>query len=153
VGIDLEIRTYEFATLFADVVKGNFQMFSLQWVGGALVDPDILRRVFHSQQVPPVGFNRGHYHNAEVDRLLDLATTTLEEGLRRKYYAEAQKLIADDAPYIPLWNRTNAVVTQPDLTALHINPTGDIQGLKDVARTCETCPRLSVHGPPRSASF
>ncbi len=57
VGIDLDVRSYEFATFFADVLKGNFQMFTLQWVG--VTDPDILRRVFHSQQVPPVGFNRG----------------------------------------------------------------------------------------------
>ena len=54
VGIALDVRTFEFATLYADVLKGNFQMFTLQWVGGAVTDPDILRRVFHSTQVPPL---------------------------------------------------------------------------------------------------
>ena len=39
VGIDLDVRSYEFATFYADVLKGDFQMFSLQWVGGALADP------------------------------------------------------------------------------------------------------------------
>ena len=63
VGIDLDVRSYEFATFYADVLQGHFQMFTLQWVGGALVDPDILRRVFHSTQVPPAGFNRGYYSN------------------------------------------------------------------------------------------
>ena len=63
VGIALDVRTYEFATLYADVLKGNFQLFTLQWTGGALADPDILRRVFHSTQVPPAGFNRGYYSN------------------------------------------------------------------------------------------
>jgi peptide/nickel transport system substrate-binding protein len=53
IGIALEVRTYEFATLYADVLKGSFQLFTLQWVGGAVADPDILRRVFHSAQVPP----------------------------------------------------------------------------------------------------
>ena len=42
--------------------------------GGAVADPDILRRVFHSQQVPPGGFNRGHFSDPEVDRLIDEAT-------------------------------------------------------------------------------
>ena len=50
VGIDLDVRSYEFATVFADILKGNFQLMSLQWVGGAVIDPDILRRVFHSTQ-------------------------------------------------------------------------------------------------------
>src|SRR5258705_12632654 len=69
VGIDLDVRSYEFATMHAAALKGNFQMFSLQCVGGAMVDPDILRRVFHSTPTPPAGFNRGHYNNPEVNRL------------------------------------------------------------------------------------
>src|SRR5688572_24616640 len=83
VGIDLDVRSYEFATVFADILKGNFQIMSLQWVGGAVIDPDILRRVFHSTQVPPVGFNRGYYKNQEVDRLIDLAGAALSEPERK----------------------------------------------------------------------
>ena len=60
------MRTYEFATLYADILKGNFQMYTLQWAGGAAADPDILRRVFHSQQVPPAGFNRGHLQRSRT---------------------------------------------------------------------------------------
>ncbi len=81
VGIDVDVRSYEFATLYADIIKGNFQMYTLQWVGGALADPDILRRVFHSQQVPPGGFNRGHFSDPEVDRLIDEASQ--RDRLRR----------------------------------------------------------------------
>ena len=69
VGIDLDVRSYEFATLSKDVASGNFQLVTLQWVG--ISDPDMLRRVFHSKQMPPVGFNRGFYSNPEVDRLID----------------------------------------------------------------------------------
>jgi peptide/nickel transport system substrate-binding protein len=135
VGIDLDVRSYEFATFYADVLKGNFQLFSLQWVGGALVDPDILRRVFHSQQIPPAGFNRGYYNNPEVDRLIDLATQTVDVSQRKAYYAAAQQVIAEDAPYIPIWNRINAVIARPSLAGLRINPIGDFSSLKDVTKT------------------
>jgi peptide/nickel transport system substrate-binding protein len=134
VGIDLDVRSYEFATMFADVVSGNFQLSSLQWVGGALADPDILRRVFHSAQMPPNGFNRGRYHNPEVDRLLDLASASIGEADRRRYYSEAQKVIADDAPYIPIWHRTNAIVGQPYLTGLQVNPAANYESLRNVKR-------------------
>ena len=134
VGIDLDLRSYEFATFFADVLKGNFQMFSLTWTGASLVDPDILRRVFHSDQTPPSGFNRGYYRNADVDRLLDRATQSTNEDERARAYREAQKLIAEDAPYIPIWNRTNVVVAQRSLDGLHLNAIGDFQALKDVRR-------------------
>jgi peptide/nickel transport system substrate-binding protein len=134
VGIDLDLRSYEFATFYGDVLKGNFQMFSLTWTGGALVDPDILRRVFHSDQIPPLGFNRGYYRNAEVDRLLDRATQSIDEAERTRASREAQKLVAIDAPYIPIWNRTNVIVAQQSLDGLQLNATGDFQALRNVRR-------------------
>ncbi len=134
VGIELDLRSYEFATFFGDVLQGNFQLFSLQWTGGSLVDPDILRRVFHSDQTPPLGFNRGYYFNADVDRLLELATQSTSDDERERAYGEAQKRIAEDAPYIPLWNRTNVIVAQRSLDGLHLNAIGDFQALKDVKR-------------------
>ena len=134
VGIDLDLRSYEFATFYDDVLKGNFQMFSLIWTGGSLVNPDILRRVFHSDQTPPLGFNRGYYRNPEVDRLLDRATQATEEEERAQAYREVQRLIAEDAPYVPIWNRTNVIVAQSSLNGLHLNAIGDFQALKDVRR-------------------
>jgi len=134
VGIDLDVRSYEFATMYSDVLKGNFQVFSLQWVGAAMVDPDILRRVFYSTETPPAGFNRGHYSNPEVDRLLDLAGAARSEVERKQYYGDAQKIIAEDAPYISIWNRTNVAVAQPALTGLHLNAVGNFESLKDVIK-------------------
>ena len=134
VGIELDLRSYEFATVFADILKGNFQMMSLQWIGGAVIDPDILRRVFHSSQVPPVGFNRGYYSNPEVDRLIDLATAALGEAERKRYYGEAQKIIAEEAPYIPIWNRVNVLLAQRNLDGLHMTATAHFATLKDVKR-------------------
>jgi peptide/nickel transport system substrate-binding protein len=135
VGIDLDVRSYEFATLYADVLSGNFQLFTLQWTGGSVADPDILRRVFHSNQVPPDGFNRGRFSNPRVDRLLDEATMTTDERLRRRLYGDAQRLIAEDVPYISLWCKVNSVVARSDLQGIQVTPTADFTFLKDVART------------------
>jgi peptide/nickel transport system substrate-binding protein len=140
VGISLDLRSYEFATFYADVVRGNFQIFTLTWTSGALVDPDLIRRVFHSQQVPPSGFNRGFYTNPEVDRAIDRASSALDETERKRYYGEAQKLVAEDAPYIPIWNRTNVVVAQRDLDGLHGSPLSDFTRLKDVRRVTRVSP-------------
>jgi peptide/nickel transport system substrate-binding protein len=134
VGIDLSIRTYEFATLFADVLAGNFQMYFLQWTGGSVADPDILRRVFHSKQVPPVGFNRGGFSDPRVDRLLDAATTAGGESERRRLYGEAQRLIAEQAPYISLWCKTNVIVARRDLAGIEPLPTADFAFLDKVSR-------------------
>ena len=134
VGIALDVRTYEFATFYADVLKGNFQLFTLQWVGGAVADPDILRRVFHSAQVPPLGFNRGFFHEASVDQVLDRAALQDDVRLARPMYNDVQRQVALALPYISLWCKTNVVVAQRSLTGFHVLPTADFMFLKDVSR-------------------
>jgi len=135
VGIDLDVRSYEFATLFADVLKGNFQMYSLQWTAGSLADPDILRRVFHSTQVPPAGFNRGYYSNPRVDALLDQAATSADQARRIELFKEVQRLVALDVPYVSLWNKTNIVMAQRSLSGIQVGAMADLRFLKDVARS------------------
>jgi peptide/nickel transport system substrate-binding protein len=133
-GIELDLRSYEFATLFSDVIRGNVQLYTLVFTGGSVADPDILRRVFHSKQQPPSGFNRAHYENADVDRLIDAATAALAENERRRYYVEAQRLIAGDAPMISLWARTNVAVGQSSLSGVRLSPIGDLDFLWQVSR-------------------
>lgn len=133
-GIQLELRSHEFATLFSDVIRGNVQLYTLVFTGGSVADPDILRRVFHSSQIPPSGFNRAHYANADVDRLIDEATAALAENERRRYYIEAQRIIAADAPMISLWARTNVAVGQSTLAGVRLSPIGDFDFLWQVSR-------------------
>ena len=133
VGIDVDVRSYEFATFYADVLKGNVQMYTLQWVG--VTDPDMLRRLYHSSQVPPVGFNRIYYKNPEVDRLIDMATTAASDEERLKYYSEAQKMVAEDAPYISLWYKTNVAVMRPGIKGMRLSAQADFLSLKDVSKT------------------
>lgn len=132
VGIELDVRSYEFATLAKDVASGNFQLVTLQWVG--ISDPDMLRRVFHSKQMPPSGFNRGFYSNPEVDRLIDEATAASDLETRKRAYQEVQRRVAEDAPYISLWYKTNVAVAQHELTGIRLTPLAAFSFLKDVSR-------------------
>ncbi|MEI6667334.1 MAG: ABC transporter substrate-binding protein [Acidobacteriota bacterium] len=132
VGIALDVRAYEFATLYADVLRGSFQLFTLQWVG--VSDPDMLRRVFHSKQMPPVGFNRGFYSNPAVDALIDQATGSTDQVRRRALYGDVQRLVAEEAPYVSLWYKTNVVVAQSTLRDIEIGPAADFRFLRNVWR-------------------
>ena len=135
VGVALDVRTYEFATLYADVLKGNFQLFTLQWVG--VSDPDMLRRVFHSKQMPPSGFNRGFFSDPAVDALIDEATVSNDDTRRRALYADAQRLISREVPYLSLWYKTNVAVARRELTGLRLSPSADFLFLRDVSRVSQ----------------
>lgn len=132
VGIELELRSMELATLFGDIISGNVQLYTLQWVG--VTDPDMLRRVFHSREVSPAGVNRGHYINAEVDALLDRATRSTDDAERKQLYGQVQQIVARDAPYVGLWYKTNVVVHQPSLEGVTLSPIADYTFLRHVHR-------------------
>jgi peptide/nickel transport system substrate-binding protein len=132
VGIAIDIRSSEFQTLSADVLRGNFQMYTLQFVG--VTDPDILRLVYHSQQTPPAGLNRVRYRNPDVDRLIEEAAGATDAPRRRELYAQAQRLIAGDVPYISLWYKTNVAIFQPDIHGVTLSPIADFTFLKNVYR-------------------
>ena len=131
VGIELEIRSYEWGTFFSDVKNGNFHLYSLAWVG--VMDPDIQYQIFHSNSVPPNGDNRGRYKNAEVDRLLEQGRVTADEAERKRIYSLVQKLLAEDLPYVPLWWWKNVVVKNPSVQGFVPYPDGDLISLKKVS--------------------
>jgi peptide/nickel transport system substrate-binding protein len=113
-GIELNIRSAEFGTFYADVTHGAFQMYILKWIGSN-EDPDIYRYMDSSGSFPPKGANRGHYVNARVDALLAKAATETGtaaevQARRRAEYVEVQQILADELPAIPLWFPENEVV-------------------------------------------
>jgi ABC-type transport system substrate-binding protein len=124
VGVNLELRPLEFATFYTDITRGSFQMYTLRWVG-ANTDPDIFEYVFGSKRTPPVGANRGHYRNAELDGLLDQARVEMDQEKRKAILAEVQRIVAADEPYINLWYVDNVCVHRDRLEGIVLSPGGD----------------------------
>jgi peptide/nickel transport system substrate-binding protein len=131
VGIELEIRSYEWGTFFSDVKKGNFHLYSLAWVG--IMDPDVFFQIFHSASVPPNGDNRGRYSNRQVDRLLEQGRTTNDVTARKLVYRQVQDILAEDLPYVPLWWWKNVVVKKPTIDGFAPYPDGDLISLKQAS--------------------
>jgi peptide/nickel transport system substrate-binding protein len=129
VGIVLDIRTFEFATFFSDVTHGLFQMYSLRWIGGN-EDPDIFEYVFHSAKFPPNGANRGYFSDPRVDALVDQARHELDQNARKQIYAEVQRTLADQLPYIDLWYFDNVLIHSKRVRNLSLNPSGNYDFLK-----------------------
>ena len=131
VGIGLDIRTFEFATFFADVTSGAFQLYSLRWIGGN-EDPDIFELCFHSNRFPPKGANRGFYSNPRIDSLIDEARREPDQNVRKPLYAEVQEILAQQEPYINLWYFDNVLVHTRRVRNVTLNPSGNYDFLKTV---------------------
>jgi len=120
-GIDLEIRSLDWGTFFADVKQGNFQLYGLTWVG--IKTPEIYAKAFGSQSFPPNGFNRGRYADAELDALLaeenwQVATTHIHKQL----------------PYIPLWYEGQFAAMRKNITGYSAKLDGNWDDLASITR-------------------
>ena len=92
-------------------------------------NPDVYFRIFHSSMRPPAGNNREH-SNRRMDALLEAARRTLDRALRRRLYARAQRLAAEDLPVVPLWWANNLVVkSRALLEGFAPAPDGDLASL------------------------
>lgn len=129
VGIALDVRSYEFATFYSDITHGAFGIYSLRWIGGN-EDPDIFRYAFASSSVPPHGANRGNYSNAELDKLLAIGATESDEAKRRTVYVDAQQIVANELPCLPLWFLDSVVVYNRRLTGVNASASGNFYFLE-----------------------
>ena len=111
-GIELEIRSLDWGTFFADVKQGNFQLFGLTWVG--IKTPEIYSKAFGSQNFPPNGFNRGRYADVELDKLL-----------AAENWPAATARIHAQLPYIPLWYEGQFAAMQKNISHYSPKPDGN----------------------------
>ena len=131
-GIGVRVEPYEWGTFFKDVRRGNFQAYTLSWVG--VTDPDIFYDVCHSSQFPPHGLNRGRYRNSQVDRLVEEGRVTMDRNKRRVVYNKVQKILLEDLPYIPLWYEKNVVVYNKDLKGVSLWPNASYRTFVDIEK-------------------
>jgi len=129
VGIALDIRSFEPATFLADITRGEFQMYSLRWLG-TNEDPDFFEYVFHSARIIPNGANRQYYSNPRVDALIDKARVESDQSTRKQDYAELQQILSEDLPYLDLWYFDNVLVHSKRVQGLKLDPSGSYDFLK-----------------------
>ncbi|HEY0795161.1 MAG TPA: ABC transporter substrate-binding protein [Acidisarcina sp.] len=130
VGIALDVRSFEFATFYADIARGVFQMYTLRWIGGN-EDPDIFRYANATASYPPHGANRGRYTNPEVDALIGQALNSPDQDARRADYAQIQQILARDLPAINLWYIDTVLVHSKRLQNLHPSSSGSYDFLRE----------------------
>jgi len=128
VGIDCKIETFEWGTYLDKVIvppeDAEFDLMEMSWIGDN-GDPDNhLFILLSGEQWPPHGYNMGFYKNDEVDALLREARTTLDRAKRTELYVKAQKLIAEDPPWMMIDHETQIVVMDKKIKGFKLHPTG-----------------------------
>jgi oligopeptide transport system substrate-binding protein len=110
----------ETATFFQDVSRGTYQMWSMGWSADYPDPENFLDIHFHSKST----HNDTGYSNPQVDALLDRARIERDADARLKLYQQAERLILQDAPWMPLFHGASSVLVKPYVKGWE--PTGSI---------------------------
>ena len=99
-GIEVEIQQVEWATFLQMLNRQELQFFSgLGWIADYPDPENFLDINFHSTK----STNHNGYKNEEVDKLLESARIEQDLNNRMQMYNNAERIIVDEAPWIPLW--------------------------------------------------
>ncbi|MYL65356.1 ABC transporter substrate-binding protein [Bacillus hwajinpoensis] len=122
IGVDAEIKSYEWATYLEKARNGEADSFLLGWTGDN-GDADNFLYVLLDQD--NIGSNNyTYYENQELHDLLIEAQSTPDEEERNKLYKEAQEIIHEDAPWIPLVHSKPALGGSSTIKGFSPHPTG-----------------------------
>ena len=99
-GVEVEIQQVEWATYLEDLNQQRFQAYGgLGWQADYPDPQDFLDILFHTESA----LNHGAYSNTELDAVLEEARTEADLEKRVSLYHQAEKMIVDDAAWLPLW--------------------------------------------------
>ena len=122
VGIRVE---FQYNTNWPDfnsqVYEGKYPIFRYGWLADVPEPENFLYKLFHSQSRS----NLTRYRDERVDRLLDGARVEQSYNKRIGLYREAERLIMEDSPVIPLNYDSYERLFQPYVQSIEINALGD----------------------------
>jgi peptide/nickel transport system substrate-binding protein len=125
VGIRAKIISYEWGTYLEKLEQGEHDMALFGWFGDN-GDPDNFLYILldkDSAKVPAQ--NIAFYKNDQLHELLIKAKETFDQKEREKLYQQAQVIIHEDAPWVPLAHSMVVNITKKTVHNYKIHPVGD----------------------------
>lgn len=121
VGVQVTLKPVDFPALIEAVRNpGQVPMFLLGWEAD-LPDPsNFLTVLLHSRARGTN--NNAFYSNLAVDALLDAAEPVIDPSQRLARYREAEAMILNEAPWLPLYHPVTVVVRHPRLRGYRVHP-------------------------------
>ena len=119
-GIRIELLQTEWATYLEDLRQYRFQIFGgLGWIADYPDPENFLDGLFHTQS----SNNHTRYSDPKLDALLERARVELDQTARFALYQQAERMILEGAPWVPLWHSTGEIyLIKPYVKGFPLSP-------------------------------
>ncbi len=119
IGIEMKIENLEVGALIQAAESGDFDMTAM---GFAADDPDLLYQFMHSSQIG--GSNHSAINDKQLDALLEKGRTTVNNEERLKVYADVQKLVVEQAYWVPIYIEKKFIIINKRVQGVKLHPLG-----------------------------
>ena len=125
-GVEISVRQLEPEDFMYNLREERDEMFTLGWIADYPDPHNFLDVLFYTGAEN----NAFEYSNPDLDALLDEAAVEEEEDLRLEMYRQAEQIVVEDVPCLPLWHGVNSILVRPRVTGYELN----LLGLPDLRR-------------------
>lgn len=105
IGIDAEIEVLDFAASREAASAGDYDLLVTNYNWN---DPDLLRLYLSTESISAPNYY--FYSNADFDALVQQGRTTYDDAARYEIYTQAQQIVMEELPWIPLYMPITKVV-------------------------------------------
>lgn len=122
VGINTNIEILEWSSYLQNSANGGHDLLLGGWISGTLDADIVLFPLYHSSSLGGAG-NRSFYINPVVDKLIEKGRLTSNMEERKEIYKEAQIILNEDLPIIPLFYKNENIGISNKIKNFKYNPT------------------------------
>jgi ABC-type oligopeptide transport system substrate-binding subunit len=116
-GIPVELENQEWGSYMQSVVGLQYDVARRSWIGDYL-DPDTFLQCFRAGD----GNNRTGWREPRYDALLAAADAELDPARRMKLLSEAEGLLLDECPVIPIYHYSTNELVKPYVRGIYPTP-------------------------------
>ncbi len=115
-GIEIRLYNQDWKAFLETEKNGDFSIARGGWIGD-YVDPNTFLDMFLTNS----GNNRTGWSNQEYDQLIKQSGRTAEMDDRFELFQQAEKILVDESPIMPIYNYTSIYLKSPDVKGWYGN--------------------------------
>jgi dipeptide transport system substrate-binding protein len=123
IGVKADVKVIEWGELIKQAKQGQHDMLFMGWAGDN-GDPDNYFAPLFSCNGVKSGINFARFCDPKLDKLITDARSTSDQAARTKDYEAAQKIVHDEALWIPLGYPTASAVTRKSVEGYRVSAFG-----------------------------
>lgn len=109
-GIEIQLENQEWKTFLENQRTMNYQLCRASWIGD-YIDPDTFLQLF----ITNGGNNETGWSNLTYDKLIKSAAAATNEKERFEYFQQAEKILNDEVPIIPIYTYVGNRLVSPSV--------------------------------------